>query len=58
MSFSAQGFDWIHMRRASRRKKTGEERGGGQGYTRGDKDKWIAGTNFVQDLCENAAGCQ
>src|SRR4029453_10385528 len=58
MLFSAQCFYWINMRGAARRYKTRDERGGDQDHTRGDKGERIAGADFVQDFCENAAGCQ
>src|SRR5262249_59973982 len=53
ISFGSHCLDRIDSCRSARRKETGKQRGGGQGYTRTEKGDWIAWTNFVQDLCKN-----
>src|SRR6266566_9347360 len=47
ISFSAQCLNRIDMRGATRRKKTGNERGGGQHRARNEEGEWIAWTDFV-----------
>jgi hypothetical protein len=53
VSFGSHCLDRIDSCRSARRKETGKQRGGGQGYTRSEKGDWIAWTNLVQDLCKN-----
>src|SRR5436190_1128688 len=47
ISLCAQSFDWIDMRSAARREKTGKECGGSQHHAGNEKGEWIAWADFV-----------
>src|SRR6266496_4482732 len=56
--FGAQRRDWIHVHGATRRKKTGEERGHREQQTRTDQRERIAWTYFIQNLREHTSRTQ
>jgi hypothetical protein len=53
--FQAQRGNWIHAHRATRGKKTGEERGHGKQQTRTDQRERIALTDLIQNLREHTS---